>query len=68
MSLLARKLSKFLSKTKRNKGKGFARQRGTSKDYEKSNDEIICYECKKLDHICQDCLLKKKKRQKGEEI
>lgn len=50
VSLLTRKLSKFLLRLKRNKRKGFARSKG-KKDGKTRNNQIICYECKKLGHI-----------------
>lgn len=66
VTLLARKFSKFLSRSKRNKRKGLATQKGIKKDRKKSNNEIIRYECKKSRHIRQDCPLRKKKRDKKE--
>lgn len=50
VSLLTRKFSKFLLRSKRNKRKGFARTKG-NEDGKMRNNEIICYECKKLGHI-----------------
>lgn len=45
LNLLVRKFSKFLSRSKRNKRKSFARPKGKDDSY-KGNNDVICYEYK----------------------
>lgn len=61
VSLLARKFSKFLLRSKRNKQRNLSRLNG-KEDGKKDNNQIICYECNKSGYIRQDCPLRKKKK------
>lgn len=65
VSLLAKKFSKFFLSSKRNKGTNFSRTK-LKNDGDMGINKVIWYKCKKSGHIHQDCLLRKKKKDKNE--